>query len=148
MTVPAIEIDALIERLVAEKPHRELSVAVALALGWTVGPSRSGWKVVPPFGGAGGTVAAPASATEAAEVWFDPQGQERGLVGRPEVLPPWLTSIDGALSAATLQQRGQVLYHAFLAHAGWQLDHGVEDAALDRLPAFIIAEVLEGAKEA
>lgn len=141
----AITIEALAEWLLREPPSRGQQVAVAAALGWTTGPSKAGWKVVQPYGVMeGGMVAAPPAATEAAEAWFDPAGRERCMVGRDEKLPAWLTSIDAALSAAAREQRGQVLYHALLKHAAWQLDAGVEDDALDRLPAFVVIAILEG----
>lgn len=137
--------DDLIRRILDQPPNRELSHAVARALGWRSGPSQAGWKVVQPYGFAEGMVTAPPAPTEAAEAWFDPEGRERGgLVGRQETLPPWLTSLDAALSAAPRERRGQVLYHAVLNHAAWLLEHGEEDPAIERLPAFVIAVILEG----
>lgn len=139
------EIQALIRRIRAERPNRDLTAAVALALGWTTGPSRAGWKLVAPHATVGGMVMAPPEATMPATVWFDPDGRERGgIVGsRDETLPPWLTSLDAALGAVPRDRRAQVLYHAVMNHAAWLIENERDDPALDRLPAFIVAELLE-----
>lgn len=139
---------ALIARLLDEPAGRELTAEIARALGWTTGPSKAGWKVVEPYGTADGMVSAPPVPSLPAEVWFDPQGRERGgPVGRAENLPPWLSSLDAALSAAPKELRGKALYHALSRHAAWQLDHGTEDPGLFRLPAFVMATILEGLED-
>lgn len=136
---------ALIHRIKTEPPSRGLTAAVARALGWTTGPSKAGWKIVAPHASVGGMVMAPPEATAPAEVWFDPEGRERGGIagGRDEKLPPWLTSLDAALGAVPRDRRADILHHAVMNHAAWQLDHAIEDPALERLPAFIIAELLD-----
>jgi hypothetical protein len=137
---------ALVRRIKAGPPTPGLTAEVARALGWTTGPSRAGWKLVAPYATVGGMVTAPPQASAPAVVWFDPEGRERGgIVGsRDEALPPWLTSLDAALGAVPRNRRAQVLYHAVMNHAAWLIETEKDDPALDRLPAFIIAELLDG----
>lgn len=137
------ETEALIERITTQPPTRDLNAAAALALGWTIRPSTSGWKVVEPTGFVGGMVVPPRADTTPAEVWFDPDGRERGgLVGRTEKLPAFLTSLDAALGAAPAAGRADLLRRALDRHARWQADAGKDDPLLGRLAAFVIAEVL------
>lgn len=139
------ETRSLIRRIKAEPPSRDLTAAVARALGWTTGPSRAGWKLVAPHAMIDGMVTAPDEATMPAVVWFDPDGRERGgIVGsRDETLPPWLTSLDAALGAVPSDRRARILYHAIMNHAAWLIENEREDPALDRLPAFIVADLLD-----
>jgi hypothetical protein len=133
---------ALIARITSRAPDRDLNAAVARALGWTTGPNTKGWKVVQPTGFVGGMVVPPREGSAAAEAWFDPKGRERGLADREDSLPGFLTSLDAALGAAPFEGRVDLLRRALDAHARWVADSGKPDAALVRLPAFVIAEVL------
>lgn len=143
------DLPALVERITRQAPTRAATKEVALALGWTTGPSRKGWKVVQPTGFVGGMVVPPSEETTAAEVWFDPDGRERGLTGPSEEFPPYLTSLDTAIGAVPAPRRADLLRRALDRHRDWQAETGRDDAALDRLAAFVIAEWLEdGARDA
>lgn len=134
---------ALIARVEAEVPTRALTALVARALGWTTGPSRSGWKLVQPTGYVGGMVIPPQTDTAPAEVWFDPDGRERGgLAGPTEELPPYLDSLDTALGAVPAPRRAALLRGALDRHAHWQAEAGRNDSALVRLPGFVIGALL------
>lgn len=133
---------ALIARITGRAPDREMNAAVARALGWTTGPNSKGWKVVQPTGYIGGMVVPPREDTVAADAWFDPAGRERGLADREDSLPAFLTSLDAALGAAPFDDRAGLLRRALDAHARWLAESGRQDAALGRLPAFVVAEVL------
>ncbi len=133
---------ALIDRITRQAPTRAATAEVAQALGWTKGPSKKGWKVVQPTGYVGGMVIPPSDDTAAAEVWFDPDGRERGLTGPSEEFPPYLTSLDIALGAVPPQRRADLLRRALDQHQRWQAETGRDDAALARLAAFVIAELL------
>ncbi len=133
---------ALITRITTRPPDRELNAAVARALGWTTGPNTAGWKVVQPTGFVGGMVVPPREGSVPAEAWFDPKGRERGLADREESLPTFLTSLDAALGATPFEGRADLLRRALDAHARWMAESGKTDAALGRLPAFVVAEVL------
>ncbi|HYG86057.1 MAG TPA: hypothetical protein VD978_07340 [Azospirillum sp.] len=136
------ETAALIVRITTRAPTKELNAAVARALGWTTGPNTSGYKVVQPTSYIGGMVVPPREDSAPAEAWFDPKGRERGLADREGTLPGFLTSLDAALGAAPFDGRADLLRRALDAHARWMADSGTSDAALGRLPAFVIAEVL------
>ncbi|WP_448204545.1 hypothetical protein [Azospirillum sp. sgz302134] len=133
----------LIERITRQAPTRAATAEVARALGWTTGPSQKGWKVVQPTGYVGGMVVPPMADTTAAEAWFDPDGQERGLAGPDAEFPPYLTSLDTALAAVPAPRRADLLRHALDRHRDWQAETGRDDSALERLPAFVIAEWLQ-----
>ncbi|MDQ2104741.1 hypothetical protein [Azospirillum isscasi] len=135
----AAEITELLERITRQAPTRAATMEVARALGWTTGPSRKGWKLVQPTGYVGGMVVPPSADTAAAEAWFDPDGTERGLAGPNAEFPPYLTSLDTALSAVPAAARDATLRRALDRHRLWQEETGRDDAALARLPAFVIA---------
>ncbi len=132
----------LVDRITRQAPTRAATAEVARALGWTTGPSKKGWKVVQPTGYVGGMVVPPSAETTAAEVWFDPDGRERGLTGPSEEFPPYLTSLDTALGAVPAERRADLLRRALDRHRDWQAESGRDDAALSRLAAFVIAEWL------
>ncbi|WP_431858400.1 hypothetical protein [Azospirillum sp.] len=136
------DIPALIARITTRAPDRELNAAVARALGWTTGPNTKGWKVVQPTGYIGGMVVPPREDSAPADAWFDPKGRERGLADKEDSLPAFLTSLDAALGAAPFDGRADLLRRALDAHARWLAESGRDDAALGRLPAFVVAEVL------
>lgn len=136
------DIAALIGRITTRAPDRELNAAAARALGWTTGPNTKGWKVVQPTGYIGGMVVPPREDSTPAEAWFDPQGRERGLADKDDSLPAFLSSLDAALGAAPFDGRADLLRRALDAHARWLAESGKTDAALGRLSAFVIAEVL------
>lgn len=138
----AENIAALIERITTRAPDRAMNEAVARALGWTTGPNTAGYKVVQPTGYIGGMVVPPRESTLPAEAWFDPKGRERGLADREASLPAFLTSLDAALGAAPFVGRADLLRRALDAHARWMAESGRDDAALGRLPAFVLAEIL------
>ena len=137
--MPAADLTELLDRITRQAPTRAATTEVARALGWTTGPSRKGWKVVQPTGYVGGMVVPPSAGTAAAEAWFDPEGTERGLAGPNAEFPPYLTSLDTALSAVPAAERDATLRRALDRHRGWQEETGRDDAALGRLPAFVIA---------
>jgi len=132
----------LVTRITTQAPTRAATAEVARALGWTTGPSKKGWKVVQPTGYVGGMVIPPREDTTAAEVWFDPEGRERGLTGPTEEFPAYLTSLDTALEAVPVPRRAELLRRALDRHGRWQEESGRDDAALSRLAAFVIAELL------
>jgi len=136
------DLTALIDRITRQAPTRAATAEVARALGWTKGPSKKGWKVVQPTGYVGGMVIPPSEDTAAAEVWFDPDGRERGLTGPSEEFPPYLTSLDTALDAVPPPRRADLLRRALDQHQRWQAEVGRDDSALSRLAAFVIAELL------
>lgn len=136
------DLSALIDRITRQAPTRAATADVARALGWTTGPSRKGWKVVQPTGYVGGMVLPPSDDTAPAEVWFDAEGQERGLAGPSEQFPPFLTSLDTALAVIAAERRTELLRGALDRHRDWRSATGVDDAKLARLPAFLIAEWL------
>jgi len=140
------DLSALIVRITTRTPDRELNAAVARALGWTIGPNTKGWKVVQPTGYIGGMVVPPREDSTPADAWFDPKGRERGLADKEDSLPAFLTSLDAALGAAPFEGRADLLRRALDAHARWLADSGKDDAALGRLPAFVVAEVLVAAR--
>ena len=137
--MPSADFTELLDRITKQAPTRAATMEVARALGWTTGPSRKGWKLVQPTGYVGGMVVPPSAGTAAAEAWFDPEGTERGLAGPNAEFPPYLTSLDTALSAVPAAERDATLRRALDRHRGWQEETGRDDAALGRLPAFIIA---------
>lgn len=136
------DVDDLVRRITAQAPTRAATAEVARALGWTTGPSKKGWKVVQPTGYVGGMVIPPREESTAAEAWFDPDGRERGLTGPNEEFPAYLTSLDTALQAAPAPRRADLLRRALDRHQRWQEESGRNDAALERLAAFVIAELL------
>ncbi|TWA72478.1 hypothetical protein FBZ82_10277 [Azospirillum brasilense] len=137
--MPAADLTDLLDRITRQAPTRAATMEVARALGWTTGPSRKGWKVVQPTGYVGGMVVPPSADTAAAEAWFDPEGTERGLAGPNAEFPPYLTSLDTALAAVPVEERATALRTALDRHRAWQDESGRDDAALGRLPAFVIA---------
>lgn len=137
--MPAADPTDLLDRITRQAPTRAATMEVARALGWTTGPSRKGWKVVQPTGYVGGMVVPPSADTAAAEAWFDPEGTERGLAGPNADFPPYLTSLDTALSAVPAAERAAALRSALDRHRAWQEETGRDDSALARLPAFVIA---------
>ncbi len=137
--MPSADFTELLDRITKQAPTRAATMEVARALGWTTGPSRKGWKLVQPTGYVGGMVVPPSAGTAAAEAWFDPEGTERGLAGPNAEFPPYLTSLDTALSAVPAAERDATLRRALDRHRGWQEETGRDDAALGRLPAFVIA---------
>ena len=145
--MPAADLTELLDRITRQAPTRAATTEVARALGWTTGPSRKGWKVVQPTGYVGGMVVPPSAGTAAAEAWFDPEGTERGLAGPNAEFPPYLTSLDTALSAIPAAERGGALRRALDAHRAWQEESGRDDSALARLPAFVIAAWLAGRRD-
>lgn len=140
------DLSALIVRITTRAPDRELNAAAARALGWTTGPNTKGWKVVQPTGYIGGMVVPPREDSTPADAWFDPKGRERGLADKEDSLPAFLTSLDAALGVAPFDGRAELLRRALDAHARWQAESGKDDAALGRLPAFVVAEVLAAAR--
>lgn len=145
--MPAADLTELLDRITRQAPTRAATMEVARALGWTTGPSRKGWKVVQPTGYVGGMVVPPSAGTAAAEAWFDPEGTERGLAGPNAEFPPYLTSLDTALSAIPVAERSGALRRALDHHRAWQEETGRDDSALGRLPAFVIAAWLAVKRE-